>query len=387
MKTAVILYDGFSVLEFSALYEPLARAASEKPSAGLQVDACARSSEVFDAQGLHFYPTRQTGSLHEYDLIAVPGGPGAARWSQDAQMLAWLTTARPGAQIVSVGSGALLLAAAGLLAEHAAAASPGLAEPLAAYGIRTRDLPLVFDGPLLSAADARSALDLGLALANSLTGGPPLRPISGAAEDAAHLTAPLPRRAHLERKTGETEVKLSLNLDGGGKHQIDTGLPFLDHMLTQVAVHGLFDLEIKASGDLHVDAHHTLEDVALTLGSAFQQALGDRAGITRMASVEVPMDESLAAVAFDFSGRPYAVLQTAWTLPEVGGLANTLFEHFIESFAQTARCNLHARILYGRDDHHKAEALFKAFGRAACAATRLDPRRGRQIPSSKGMLV
>jgi len=198
---------------------------------------------------------------------------------------------------------------------------------------------------------------------------------------------PLPRRAHLDRKTAETEVAVNLNLDGSGAHQVETGLPFLDHMLTQVAVHGLFDIELKAAGDLHIDAHHTMEDVALTLGAAFQQALGDRAGILRMASAEAPMDESLAAVAFDFSGRPYTVFQGAWTLPEVGGLPNTLFEHFFESFAQAARCNLHARILYGRDDHHKAEALFKAFGRAACAATRLDPRRGRQIPSSKGMLA
>jgi imidazoleglycerol-phosphate dehydratase len=195
------------------------------------------------------------------------------------------------------------------------------------------------------------------------------------------------RRSVVERKTGETEVKVSLNLDGSGKYEITTGLPFLDHMLTQVAVHGLFDLQIQAVGDLQVDAHHTLEDVALTLGTAFQQALGERAGIVRMACFETPMDESLAAVALDFSGRPYCVFQVQWTGAAVGGLANTLFEHFFESFAQTARCNLHARILYGRDDHHKAEALFKAFGRAASAATRLDPRRGGKIPSSKGLLV
>ncbi len=190
-----------------------------------------------------------------------------------------------------------------------------------------------------------------------------------------------------ERKTAETSVTVRLNLDGSGRHQVSTGLPFLDHMLAQVAVHGLFDLEIQAEGDLQVDPHHTLEDTALTLGAAFQQALGERAGITRMASAEVPMDDSLAAVALDFSGRPYAVFLGEWTLPTVGGLPNTLLAHFFESFAQAARCNLHARILYGRDDHHKAEALFKAFGRAACAATRLDPRRGGAIPSSKGRLV
>ncbi len=246
---------------------------------------------------------------------------------------------------------------------------------------------MLFNDPIISAADAHSALDLGQALARSLTGGLPLRQISGASGETSLPTAALPRRAHFERKTGETEVKVSLNLDGKGQHKIDTGLPFLDHMLAQVAVHGLFDLEIQAHGDLQVDAHHTMEDVALTLGSTFQQALGDRVGIVRMASAEVPMDESLASVVMDFSGRPYTVFQGTWTLPTVGGLPVTLFEHFMESFAQTARCNLHARIVYGRDDHHKAEALFKALGRAACAATRLDPRRGQQIPSSKGMLV
>jgi imidazoleglycerol-phosphate dehydratase len=195
------------------------------------------------------------------------------------------------------------------------------------------------------------------------------------------------RRGQVDRRTNETEVHVKLNLDGSGTAMIDTGLPFLDHMLTQVAVHGLFDLEIEAKGDLEIDAHHTLEDVGLALGMAFLQALGARTGIVRMASAEVPMDESLARVTLDFSGRPYTVFTGSWTLPSVGGLPNTLIEHFLESFAQTARCNLHAQILYGRDDHHKAEALFKALGRAADAATRVDPRRAGKVPSSKGMLA
>ncbi|WP_062193301.1 imidazoleglycerol-phosphate dehydratase HisB [Anaerolinea thermolimosa] len=210
----------------------------------------------------------------------------------------------------------------------------------------------------------------------------PLRSISGASD----ATLPQPRLVTTERKTAETNITVRLNLDGCGKHQIQTGLPFLDHMLTQVAVHGLFDLQVDAQGDLQIDAHHTLEDVALTLGLAFQQALGDRAGIVRMASAEVPMDDSLARVTVDFSGRPYCVFQGNWTLPSVGGIPNTLFVHFFESLAQNARCNLHAIIQYGNDDHHKAEALFKALGRAFCTATRLDPRRGSFIPSSKGVL-
>lgn len=199
-------------------------------------------------------------------------------------------------------------------------------------------------------------------------------------------TEPAARRATITRQTGETRVEVRLDVDGTGRHQVETGLAFLDHMLAQVAVHGLFDLYVQAKGDLEIDQHHTLEDVALTLGSAFQQALGDRAGIVRMASAECPMDESLGWAAVDFSGRPYCVFQAEWHAPTVGSLPVSLIQHFFESFAINARCNLHAAVRYGHDDHHQAEALFKAFGRALCAATRIDPRRAGSVPSSKGIL-
>ncbi len=194
------------------------------------------------------------------------------------------------------------------------------------------------------------------------------------------------RTATIERKTHETEILVELNLDGAGRHSIATGIGFLDHMLSHLAVHGLFDLNVRAHGDLHVDAHHTVEDVALTLGEAFDQALGERKGIVRMAHAYVPMDEALAFVALDLSGRPYAVIEVEWNAPVAGTLPTGLFAHFFESFAVTARCNLHARLLYGRDDHHKAEALFKALARALDAATRLDPRR-QDVPSTKGTLT
>ncbi|MDR3573818.1 MAG: imidazoleglycerol-phosphate dehydratase HisB [Anaerolineaceae bacterium] len=194
------------------------------------------------------------------------------------------------------------------------------------------------------------------------------------------------RTCQVERQTRETRISLSLNLDGSGEHQIHTGLGFFDHMLAQVAYHGLFDLKINAQGDLEVDAHHTVEDVALTLGDAFQQALGDRKGIVRMASFTVPMDDSLATVVVDLSGRPYTVFQAGWQGPTIGALPTSLIAHFFESFAVTARCNLHAQVLYGKDDHHQAEALFKAFGRALDAATLIDPRRSGQIPSTKGVV-
>jgi imidazoleglycerol-phosphate dehydratase len=194
------------------------------------------------------------------------------------------------------------------------------------------------------------------------------------------------RTAKIERKTNETDIFVELNIDGSGQADIATGIGFLDHMLHHVAVHGLFDLTLHAAGDLHVDEHHTVEDCALALGMAFEQALGDRKGIARMGSAYVPMDETLCFVAVDFSGRPYTVVQAEWATPAAGGIATTLFGHFLESFAMQARCNLHARVLYGREDHHKAEALFKALGRALDAATQIDARRGGVIPSTKGII-
>ena len=194
------------------------------------------------------------------------------------------------------------------------------------------------------------------------------------------------RIATVHRKTIETEIDVSLDLDGQGRHAVSTGVGFLDHMLRHVAVHGLFDLAITAAGDLEVDAHHTVEDTALALGQAFDQALGDRAGIVRIGSAYVPMDESLAFAAVDLSGRPYGLVRARWHGPAVGQLPTSLIPHFIESMAVTARAKIHTRVLYGRDDHHQAEALFKALARALEAATLVDPRRAGSIPSTKGSL-
>jgi imidazoleglycerol-phosphate dehydratase len=194
------------------------------------------------------------------------------------------------------------------------------------------------------------------------------------------------RTSEISRQTNETQIQIKFDLDGTGNHEISTGIGFLDHMLTHLAVHGLFDLTVYAKGDLHIDVHHTVEDVALALGQAFDQALGDRKGIVRMGDCFAPMDETLAHVAIDLSGRSYAVIHAEWQTPYVGNIPTTLFPHFFESFAMTARCNLHARVLYGRDDHHQAEALFKAWARALDIATQIDPRRAGSIPSTKGMM-
>ena len=194
------------------------------------------------------------------------------------------------------------------------------------------------------------------------------------------------RTAKISRQTNETQITIELNLDGSGLHQIATGIGFFDHMLTHLAVHGLFDLTVHAKGDLDVDTHHTIEDVALVLGQVFDKALDDRKGIVRMGDCYAPMDETLAHVAMDLSGRPYAVIQADWHTPYVGNIPTTLFPHFFESFAITARCNLHARVLYGRDDHHQAEALFKAWARTLDKVTQIDQRRAGIVPSTKGVL-
>ena len=195
------------------------------------------------------------------------------------------------------------------------------------------------------------------------------------------------RTAQLTRATTETSIRLSLALDGTGQHDIRTGVGFFDHLLRHVAVHGLFDLSVEAKGDLEIDPHHTVEDTALLLGQAFDAALGERKGIARMGHAWVPMDEALAFVAVDLSGRPYAVVNAEWHSPAIGQLPASLIPHILESLAVGARMNLHARVQYGRDDHHQAEALFKALGRALDAATRVDERRAGVVPSTKGTLV
>jgi imidazoleglycerol-phosphate dehydratase len=194
------------------------------------------------------------------------------------------------------------------------------------------------------------------------------------------------RTATIERITGETSVQLTLAIDGSGKADVVTGIGFLDHMLTLWARHGLFDLYVRTEGDLHVDEHHTAEDTCICLGQAIDRALGERGGLVRTAHSFVPMDEALALVAVDLGGRPYCVVDAAFVTPRVGQLGTDLVAHLFESVAVHGRMNLHARVFYGVNDHHKIEALFKAFGRAFDAATRIDPRLAGAVPSTKGVL-
>ena len=191
------------------------------------------------------------------------------------------------------------------------------------------------------------------------------------------------RKAIVTRKTAETNIRVELNIDGSGKFEITTGIKMFDHFLAQLSRHGLFDIKLSASGD---DQHHVVEDVAIALGKAFNQALGEKQGITRMSHAVVPMDEALAAVAVDIGGRAYNVTEIPFDTVSIGDLETDMIRHFFVSFATEARINVHANVLPGPNDHHKAEALFKALGRALDSATRIDERIGSRIPSTKEII-
>lgn len=191
------------------------------------------------------------------------------------------------------------------------------------------------------------------------------------------------RTAEVNRETKETKINVSLNLDGKGEGSIDTGIGFLDHMLELFAFHGCLDLSLKAKGDLDVDDHHTVEDCGIALGTAFKEALGDRVGIARYGSFTLPMDEALASVNLDISGRPYLVFNCKFEREQLGMLSTEMIEEFFRAFAAASGTTLHINLLYGQNDHHKAEAVFKAFGHAVKEAVEIT---GTELPSTKGYL-
>jgi imidazoleglycerol-phosphate dehydratase len=192
-----------------------------------------------------------------------------------------------------------------------------------------------------------------------------------------------PRMATKSRKTNETDIRVNLNLDGTGQHQLATGIPFFDHMLAQLARHGHFDLEVEAKGDLEIDGHHTVEDVGWVLGQALREALGERRGIVRFGHAYVPLDEALTRVVIDLSGRPYLVYKVEFKVARIGDLQTELIEEFLKALVQEGRFNLHVESLYGRNQHHIAETVFKATARALHTATRVEHA---EIPSTKGVL-
>lgn len=200
------------------------------------------------------------------------------------------------------------------------------------------------------------------------------------------MTTSAPRRATIDRQTKETRITASVDLDGSGAYDIATGVGFLDHMLEQLARHSLIDIELKAEGDLHIDFHHTVEDSGIVLGQAFAKALGDKRGITRYASVDLPMDEAMTRVAIDVSGRPYLVWDVTFTRPKLGEMDTELFREWFQAFAQNAGITLHVANLYGENNHHIAETCYKGLARALRAAIAIDARQEARVPSTKGTL-
>ncbi|WP_234122200.1 imidazoleglycerol-phosphate dehydratase HisB [Clostridium hydrogenum] len=193
------------------------------------------------------------------------------------------------------------------------------------------------------------------------------------------------RKASIKRKTGETDIDINLNMDGEGKYDIDTGIGFFDHMLSLFSKHGLIDLQIKAKGDTYVDSHHTVEDVGIVIGQCIKTAIGNKASINRYGTVFVPMDESLAQVSLDVSGRPYLVFDAEFTADKLGDFDTEMVEEFFRAVAFNSGITLHARVIYGKNNHHMIEALFKAFGRALCEALSRNERI-KGVMSTKGML-
>lgn len=194
------------------------------------------------------------------------------------------------------------------------------------------------------------------------------------------------RTGSISRKTAETEVSVTVNLDGSGVYSVDTGIGFLDHMIEQLSRHSLIDLKVRVKGDLHIDGHHTTEDCGIAIGQAIAQALGDKRGITRYGTAYAPMDEALARVALDISGRPVLVWKAAFTQARLGTMDTEMFEHWFQSVAQNAGITLHVECLYGSNNHHIIEGIFKAFARALREAVAIDPRKADAIPSTKGQL-
>jgi imidazoleglycerol-phosphate dehydratase len=194
------------------------------------------------------------------------------------------------------------------------------------------------------------------------------------------------RTATISRKTSETSIDVTVNLDGTGAYTVSTGIGFFDHMLEQLSRHGLIDLDVKTIGDLHIDQHHTVEDTGLAIGDAIKQALGEKRGIRRYAEALSPMDETLTRVALDISGRPFLVWKTEFSQKRLGEMDTEMFEHFFHSFAQAAGITLHIETLYGQNNHHIAESAFKGLARALRTAVEIDPRKADAIPSTKGTL-
>lgn len=358
MKIALICYPDVSFNDLTAFLTPIEQLQTSDPQS-FSWEFC--SYLPFDNQtpGLSLTSSHVGLPLHGFDLIVVPGSNNFFAFSQE--WINWLKSTDPLTPYLGINNGLKLLKQNGF-------------DPLPTPRV---DLPLNAFLCGLMVVHKYFSEESAYRISQNLG----LLPVWKVA--LIHMGK---RYARTTRKSAETQIEGSLLIDGTGLQNINTGIPFLDHMLSQIAKHGLFDIELVAKGDLEIDPHHTMEDTALVFGELFRLALDDRRGINRMSSSTVPMDESLASVTLDFSGRPYSVIQTKWSGENIADLPVSLLEHFLESFASSARCNLFIQVLAGKDNHHMAEAIFKAMARALDQATSQDIRRSGQIPSTKEVL-
>jgi imidazoleglycerol-phosphate dehydratase len=358
MKIGIIYSPAVSIIDITGLVHIFSLSKQLFPDLDIEVETCSFLPHKEQVTGISIIPSRVGLPLSGFDILIFPGSAGYEKLTTDLDWLTWLKDSAPATQFFGFHEGKNLLD----LLKTPNQWELDTHNPLSGFLVGFQ---------ILSQVLAQQDL---LILIKSL-----------GMESVWHsyLQSINYRQAALSRETNETQISINLSIDGTGKSTIHTGIPFLDHMLNQIAKHGLFDIELTANGDLEIDAHHTMEDCGIILGDAFRQALGQKKGINRMASATVPMDESLASVSIDFSGRPYCVIHSLWNGENIAEIPVSLFEHFLESFAVAARCNLFVQVHAGKDNHHMCEAVFKALAKAANQACSLDLRRIGQIPSTK----
>lgn len=359
MKIAIVCFPGVSYTDILNFLSPIQSLQTTQPDLVVEVEYCSYLPMHNGRPGLSLTTSFVGLPLHGFDLLFLPNPDRGQTYPTVPEWLNWINTAENTPQIFVLEYGSNYLKSSKLDNIQTFSVEPNLL----------------------------SAINAGLETVHLLTGNEiDKNPHNEFLIASSPTPIQKPRTASVNRSSAETKISVDLTLDGTGKSTIQTGIPFLDHMLSQIAKHGLFDMNVSAKGDLEIDPHHTMEDTALTLGEAFRQAAGDRKGIQRMASTAVPMDESLAEVSLDFSGRPYAVVNIPWSDETMAELPTSLFEHFLESFASAARINLFVRVLAGRDNHHMMEAVFKALAKALYAALTIEERRQGLIPSTKEVL-
>lgn len=358
MKIGIIYSPSASIVDIAGLFQTFTLSKQLFSDVDNQFEICSFLPQKSQEIGININPGFVGLPLSGFDILVLPGSTGYEKLKTDIQWLTWLQ-----------GSGSI----SKLYGFHEGISIINLINEPNQWKSNTRNPLNGFFVALQVLANTLEPEKI-LTLAKTL---------GIETSWQTYLQMMNIRQSVLSRDTAETQIRVNLALDGSGKSNINTRIPFLDHMLNQIAKHGLFDIELNANGDLEIDQHHTMEDCGIILGDAFRLALGDKKGINRMASTSVPMDESLATVTIDFSGRPYFVIQSKWNGENIAEIPISLFEHFLESFAIAARCNLFIQVQVGKDNHHMCEAIFKALARALDQACSLDDRRLDQIPSTK----